>query len=700
MAALQPSLAADIDDLQWSIQDDETIIIERCNDKASGELIIPEKIEGHLVKVIQQHAFDGCDLLTKIELPDSVIEIGASAFCECRSLVSIQLSSNLQSIGSDAFVACVSLNEVVIPASVGHIGQRAFVACESLTDIYFEGDAPSINSYIFEDIIEGEVEYWVTVHCRDTASGFYHEHWGGGIVLSSPFLYGIEALSYFELDGAIHIESCDTSFSGAMNIPDYIDQLPVLVIEDGAFKNCSSITSVELPAYLTDIGEEAFSDCTQMKSIEFQLKVRNIGPDAFASCEVLESVTLPSQIARIDSGTFSCCYKLQSINIPSGVDSIGDAAFLDCISLVEISIPSSVKSIGQRAFYYCEKMETISLSEGIESIGAYAFINCSSLGKVRLPGSVEALATSTFAGCSSLQELILSEGLLTIGSNIIASCTSLRMLDLPASVERIDEGAFTHSSLGAINVTTGNVSYSSVDGVLFDAAQKHLIFYPVDKKLSVYHLPDSVESIAEQAFWGCTYIESMVIPTSVNNLSVSAVSWCLALRAVYFLGDAPAGSEAFNNLPNEFIIYYFSDRTGFTSPNWMGVKSEEIDRSIYPEAEWLISQNRDHDVDVFADDSGDGVSLFMAKALGLDPDDHLASQMPQADLQQETVEITFKAEELGVDYFVEQSHNLIDWDSQGVSLTPINADGEITASVPATETKVFLRLVVARAGLE
>ena len=78
-----------------------------------------------------------------------------------------------------------------------------------------------------------------------------------------------------------------------------------------------------------------------------------IGDYAFRDCSGLTSLTLPAGITEIGKYAFSVCSGLTSINIPSSITKIGECAFSGCSGLTSINIPSSITEIGKFAFSNC-----------------------------------------------------------------------------------------------------------------------------------------------------------------------------------------------------------------------------------------------------------------------------------------------------------------------------------------------------------
>ncbi len=87
-------------------------------------------------------AFDSCDELVSITLPQSVISIEDSAFEGCYGLTSISIPNSVTSIGYSAFSYCNDLASITIPDSLISIGDWAFDGCSNLTAIYISKDSP------------------------------------------------------------------------------------------------------------------------------------------------------------------------------------------------------------------------------------------------------------------------------------------------------------------------------------------------------------------------------------------------------------------------------------------------------------------------------------------------------------------------------------------------------------------------------
>lgn len=223
-------------------------------------------------------------------------------------------------------------------------------------------------------------------------------------------------------------------------IPSKINGVTVTTIGTDAFLGLN-ITSVTIPASVTEIGSNAFADCTNLTSVNYKgdwsnltiqsgnpavqdaaneqlfdfaftpdntavIVIRYEGTAADVTIpsrykgkpvtmidhaaffnSVVTSVTIPDSVTSIPDSAFGFCSQLTNISIPNSVTYIGFSAFNSCTSLKSITLPSSLSTIQSEAFYNCGNLETIRIPVSVTSIGNYAFDVCPSLMTVTYPGS-------------------------------------------------------------------------------------------------------------------------------------------------------------------------------------------------------------------------------------------------------------------------------------------------------------------------
>ena len=305
--------------------------------------------------------------------------------------------------------------------------------------------------------------------------------------------------------------------------------------------------------YDSDVPWDGYSE--DISTVEIETGVTTIGEWAFYFCSGLTSVEIPDSVTTIGWGAFSDCSSLTSVTIPNGVISIGGYAFNNCRRLTSVTIPNNVTTIGEFTFSECKSLTSVTIPNSVTTIGKLAFQNCYSLTSVTIPNSVTTLEEGAFSGCRSFTSVTIPNSVTIIGELAFNCCRSLT----------------------SINVASGNLNYSSKDGVLFNKNKSILIQCPEGNQRTKYTIPNSVTTIGNSAFSRCSSLTSVTIPDSVTIIGDCAFKWCSSLTSVTIPNSVTTiGRESFSGcssltsvtLPNSVttIKYYaFSNCTSLTS---------------------------------------------------------------------------------------------------------------------------------------
>ena len=282
--------------------------------------------------------------------------------------------------------------EVYIPSTyqglpVTTIGGGAFYDCSGLTSITIPDSVTSI----------GRSAFYGTAYYYDTSN------WEDGVLYIGNHL----------------IEAEETISAN------YTVREGTKTIADGAFANCSSLTSITIGDGVTSIGDNAFNECSSLTSITIPDSVTSIGEWAFSGCDSLTSIIVDPQnsvyhsdgncLIETESKTLIAGCKTSVIPSDGSVISIGDYAFSGCSGLTSVTIPDSVTSIGYAAFRGCDSLESVTIPDSVTSIGVWAFSGCSSLESVTIPDSVTSIGYGAFSGCSSLESVTIPDSVTSIG---------------------------------------------------------------------------------------------------------------------------------------------------------------------------------------------------------------------------------------------------------------------------------------------
>ena len=456
---------------------------------------LPEGLTG-----IGSNAFSYCTALSNISIPRSVTHIGEAAFANCIALTDLSISDGVIGIGDSAFSECSALTSLSIPDGVIGIGDSAFSECSALTSVSISDSVADIGVKTF-------------YHCSALTA----------IEVAS------DNPSYSSLDGVLFNKSRTEliQYPAGKTKPAYTVPDGVAKISNHAFSDCSAITSISLPASVTDIGYLDLGDCIALASIEvasdnpsyssldgvlfnksgtelIQYTIRNaetnytvpdgvssISDDAFCNCMFLKSVTIPDGVTVIGSGAFYNCSALTSVSMPDSLTDIGGGAFSECSSLTAMSIPDGVSNIGDGVFYDCSALTDLRLPQGVTSIGSAAFERCSALTSISIPDSVSSIGGNAFLGCRSLTDISIPKGVTVIKEYTFAGCGSLANITIPDSVVRIESHAFAYCNA-----------------------------------LTSISIPDSVIFIGGYVFYNCNSLAIVSVPASVTTIDTMAFGWC------------------------------------------------------------------------------------------------------------------------------------------------------------------------------
>ena len=335
----------------------------------------------------------------------------------------------------------------------------------------------------------------------------------------------------------------------------------VTTIKDGAFIGCSGLTSVTISNSVTSIGWFAFSGCTNLASLAIGNAVTSIDPWVILGSQgQLTNITVASGNPNYDSrnncnaiietATNKLIAGCMNTVIPNSVTSIGGDAFYCCRALTNIDIPNSVTSIGDRAFAGCSSLTSITIPNSVTTIGWEAFSGCNGLTEIySLPLTPPTIDSFTFNGC---YEATLYVPYNALDSYKVADYWKnfTNIVGMPYIFEK--DGISYH----ATTLSTASVMAKNDEGTLYcgDVVIPDSVTYEGTTfavtgiegnafdgcyELTSITIPNSVETIGEQAFQGCTGLTSVTIGSGVTAIGAKAFNYCNALETVKCIGTVP-----------------------------------------------------------------------------------------------------------------------------------------------------------------
>ncbi|MBE5756910.1 MAG: leucine-rich repeat domain-containing protein [Clostridiales bacterium] len=560
----------------------ETFIVNKEGDTIVGltdygktlkKVVIPEEINGKVIKFIGEKAFYENNNIEELVVSKKVEKIGELAFSYCSNLEKVVLGENLKILENSVFYCSQKIQKVTLGDKIEEIGDYAF-------DPY----AP------------------ITYNIKDGLKYLGTDE--------NKYLYLIgrenSAITNITID-----EQCKVIGGGAFNyslLQEIVIPNNVKSIGKNAFYSVSSLKKVVISDSVEKIGEQAFAYCTSLEEITLGNGLKEIGKNAFTTLTSLKEITLPNSLEKIDDYAFMFCTSLEKVVMGDGLKEIGQAIFSGCNNLVynqkdglnylgtneshylyligtdnknlssvvidssckviaglafdgnslkQVEIPASVESIGEMVFNDCswlqnikvdenngyykdvdgnlftkdgktfivhpkgKKESTLTIPNGVEVIKERAFYENKELTKIELPDSVKVIKEYAFSGCFKLEEVKLSKNLEIIENNSFHSCTSLQKIVIPDGVEIIEDYAFAFCDL-LKEVTIG----SSVKEIGYWA------FAKCNRMLKEITIPNSVKIIGSGAFWECTALREISIGRGVKEISNDTFYLCSSLSKI------------------------------------------------------------------------------------------------------------------------------------------------------------------------
>lgn len=367
-------------------------------------------------------AFQGCNALQSITLPERFTEIGEAAFKDCKRLSSVNLPDTIEIIGESAFQGCNSMYTFTIPASVTKIDSNAFSYCYNLVEVFNKSEldvvkGESTHGYVADNALnvytptEGKSQLTSTedgfVFISDgvTAQLVIYTGTQTEITLPDSFVNpdGKEISSYSITENTFSFCTSVQAIHASQNNANYSS-------EDGVLYDKSGKVLVRVPAgksgkyvmpdTILSMEYYALYYCANLENVVFGNGITAIEYDCFTGCGNIQSITLGSKVTDFNTYSLKDCKKLSEIIVPSDNNYYmaqngalydkknSTLEFLPYVQTGVLIIPEGIKSLGSSGIKEHSEITSVVIPASVTNLG-YGFYNCINLTSVKFEGTVE-----------------------------------------------------------------------------------------------------------------------------------------------------------------------------------------------------------------------------------------------------------------------------------------------------------------------
>lgn len=351
------------------------------------------------------------DEVTRVNLPNGMTHIGATAFADCSNLTSINIPSSVVSIGEAAF-AWSGLQTLTLPEGVQDIDDMVFANCSNLTKFIYRGTPYGLDNATTPmflgcnqlDTIIAPARMWDCAEPDATVQEYY----------------GFPShIRYIEVTGG-ELSATNISYMANSNrtlLTLDISSASNTTLPNQAFINWTALETLRLPANLTEIPYQMAYACENLKAISIPSYVAVVGDEAFRGCSKLSSIDFADSqnLYSIGQYAFAYCSALLSVEVPEGVQTLGAYAFRNT-GLVQLRLPSTLSVIGNYTFYNCSHLLKMNVAAYTPpTVSSYTFYNVPRTAKVYVPESV----VNTYKSTAVWREFFIESNVQDAVDNIL-----------------------------------------------------------------------------------------------------------------------------------------------------------------------------------------------------------------------------------------------------------------------------------------
>lgn len=484
--------------------------------------------------------------IESISIPESVVEIGDECFRGCQNLKSITIPPTVKIVGEDIAMECNSLTTLTIPSSLEvlegdqHIPETAqFIIAGNDNKVRLE------NGMLIND--RGENGCWLLSIPDDAVVDGKFTVPEGITALGNNLL---KEKPVEDLVNAGNIEYLGDYALSSTNINN-IDMPRLKGLGEGAFSDCSYLTSITLPEGLKEIPTACFYNCHDLETVILPTTLEVIGYYAFYITGI-NHISLHEGLKEIKYGAFAHTFieqvevpstcsifhfnnsDVKTVKLPEGITTIPGSSFYACGALDNINLPSTIRSIEEKAFAGCTSLKEITLPEGLKTLGVGAF-SLSGLTSIVIPESVTDISTYIFRDCP-LTYCEIKSPLKEIPKGMFYRCSKLKQVVLPSTLERFNKDSFF-----------GNTSLEEIN---FPSSFKEMGYSAMALcKLTHLTLPASVERLGDYSFAGIKSVSVDLSQTSITELTGYAFNECENIKQIKLPASLTSIHDNFNGSP-------------------------------------------------------------------------------------------------------------------------------------------------------
>ena len=281
----------------------------------------------------------------------------------------------------------------------------------------------------------------------------------------------------------------------------------------------TGISATSLPDSLIWLDSRAFYGCANLALTSLPPKLKAIGHSGMSMCKGLTCTESPESLTSLDVSAFNSCTNLALTSLSEKLTVIPQHAFNGCTSLALTSLPEGLIEMHSYAFSGCTNLALTSLPEGLKTIASNAFYGCTNLALTSLPEGTTNIYTSAFEGCTNLALTSLPEGVTNISDYAFRNCTNLALTSLPESIKLPSGAMYGDIGISAFYGCTNIITMTIPSGVtkIEDTA------FEATGLKTVIMRPTTPPTLGTSVF--PSKVETITVPIGSGEAYKAAASW-------------------------------------------------------------------------------------------------------------------------------------------------------------------------------